>query len=67
MAARFVCQSVCLSVYQIFSIHFLPFSYLFNTKTDQVHMWYAYVENIMQVGLLGSKVIKVVMVDETLR
>ena len=36
--ASSVSQSVC----QTFSIRFLHRSYLFNAKTDQVHMWCAY-------------------------
>ena len=40
--ASSVSQSVSQSVCQTFSIHFLHRSYLFNEKTDQVHMWRAY-------------------------
>ena len=55
-----------------FSTHFLCCSHLFNAKTNRVHMWCVYIPcsrvgYIMRVGLLGSKVIKKVLLNETLR
>ena len=64
-----MCVCVCVSLSN-FSTHFLHCSDLFNAMADQVCMWYAYaynVGNIMQVGKLGTKFIKVFPMDETLR
>ena len=56
---------------QTFSLLCLCWSYLFNTKTDQVHMWCVHmpcdVGNVMRMGVFGSNVIKGVLLDETLR
>ena len=65
MAACFASQCVKLLVFTFCVVHI-------SLKHRQIRficgMIMSYnVENIMQVGLMGSKVIKVVLIDETLR
>ena len=66
MAACIICQCVC--VCQTCSTHFLCCTYLFIAKTDLCCMLMPYnMGNIMREGVLGSKVINWVLLDETLR
>ena len=67
MAACFVCVSVsqCVRVSNLFSIHFLCCSYLFNAKTDQARMWYDYALKCGEHNAGGfTRVIKVVQYIE---
>ena len=71
MAACFDVQSVSQSVSECVKllVYTRPLhrSYLFNAKTDQVHMWCAFVLQCGEynaVDMLGSKVIKGVLLDQ---
>ena len=69
-----LCQhALCVSVSQFVKLlvnAFCVVHFCFNAKTNRVRMWCVYTlwqGNIMRVALLGSKVIKGVLLDETLR